>query len=88
MASCLLLVKKLKKRGASKTKKTAAKTKETSARTKRTTTRRRKVSQEEWNTLIAAKAFEIFENRGYAHGNDQGDWHEAEKSVLESYRIG
>ena len=80
--------KKLKRRGTSETKKTAAKAKKTSVKTNKTATRKRKVSQEEWNTLIAAKAFEIFENRGYVHGNDQGDWHEAEKFLFKNYRIG
>ncbi|MDD5291647.1 MAG: DUF2934 domain-containing protein [Candidatus Omnitrophica bacterium] len=30
---------------------------------------------------IQKKAFEIFEKRGYAHGDDLADWFEAEKLV-------
>ncbi|MFC1548957.1 DUF2934 domain-containing protein [Candidatus Omnitrophota bacterium] len=82
------LARKLTKKGTSKTKTTSVKTKTTSARTKKSTTRKRKISQEKWNTLIAAKAFEIFETRGYTHGNDQNDWYEAEKVVFKNYKIG
>jgi HSP20 family protein len=32
--------------------------------------------------LIARRAFEIFESRGYVHGNDQEDWFLAESELL------
>jgi len=35
---------------------------------------------------IQKKAFELFEKRGYAHGNDLSDWLEAEKIVKGSKR--
>lgn len=35
-------------------------------------------------SLIENKAFEIFEARGYAQGDDRGDWYEAEKIVKKS----
>lgn len=30
---------------------------------------------------IAQKAYEIFQKRGYSHGNDLADWFEAEQQV-------
>jgi HSP20 family molecular chaperone IbpA len=32
--------------------------------------------------LIGRRAFEIFEGRGYVHGNDREDWHLAESELL------
>jgi HSP20 family molecular chaperone IbpA len=37
--------------------------------------------------LIAQRAFEIFEARGYVHGNDQGDWFLAESELLTPVRF-
>jgi hypothetical protein len=68
-------------------KKTATSVAKSSSRAKKTTSRRKKVSWEEWNTLIARKAYEMFEKRGYSHGNDQADWYEAEKMVGKTYKV-
>ncbi|MFH1847048.1 MAG: DUF2934 domain-containing protein [Candidatus Omnitrophota bacterium] len=46
-----------------------------------------RMSSAEWGSLIAKKAYDIFENRGYAHGNDQKDWYEAEKAIMKSFHI-
>jgi len=35
---------------------------------------------------IARKAYELFERRGYSHGNDLGDWFEAER-IVKSGRV-
>ncbi len=44
------------------------------------------ISQENLNSLIAETAYGLFEKRGYGHGNDLGDWCEAEQIVLKSVR--
>jgi hypothetical protein len=41
------------------------------------------LSQEEINKLIASKAYELYESRGYQHGHDLEDWVRAEKLVLQ-----
>jgi hypothetical protein len=33
-------------------------------------------------SLIERRAFELYQKRGCIHGNDKGDWYEAEKAVL------
>jgi len=40
-----------------------------------------KGSSAEIQQRIASKAYELFEKRGYGHGNDLGDWLEAERLV-------
>lgn len=37
-------------------------------------------------SLIEKKAYEIFERRGYSHGQDQNDWYEAEKFVKANFK--
>ena len=59
-------------------------TKSTSTKTKKTT--RKNINSDVLSALIAKKAYEFYENRGYQHGNDQVDWYEAEKSVLASLK--
>ena len=41
----------------------------------------------ETNSLIAQRAYEIFESRGGAHGSDQDDWFGAEHEVLHPLAI-
>ncbi len=41
-----------------------------------------KISPGELSALAEKKAYELFERRGYVHGNDLGDWYEAEKAVM------
>jgi len=38
-------------------------------------------STEDLTQKIQQKAYELFEQRGYSHGNDLSDWLEAEKIV-------
>ncbi len=90
------MIKKIAKRLANRSsagsskgtcKKAATSMTKSSSKAKKSTSRRKKVSWEEWNTLIAQKAYEIFEKRGYSHGNDQTDWYEAEKMVSKTYKV-
>jgi len=46
-----------------------------------TTMSTKRLSQEEIRQRIEKKAYQLFEQRGYAHGNDLGDWFEAERLV-------
>lgn len=39
------------------------------------------MDQEEINEKIRNKAYELFEKRGYSHGNDLADWLEAERLI-------
>jgi hypothetical protein len=43
---------------------------------------------QEVNERIAAKAYELYEKRGYVHGHDWEDWFEAERLVLSRSRPG
>jgi HSP20 family molecular chaperone IbpA len=36
----------------------------------------------EISNLIAGRAYELYESRGSAHGNDAGDWYQAAKEIL------
>lgn len=42
-------------------------------------------SDAELNQAIAKKAYELFQKRGYSHGNDWQDWLEAERLVKKQY---
>ncbi|MBU6433521.1 MAG: DUF2934 domain-containing protein [Nitrospirae bacterium] len=35
---------------------------------------------------IAQRAYELYEQRGYAHGHDREDWIEAERQILSERR--
>lgn len=39
------------------------------------------------NSLIAMKAYELFESHGYSHGNDLNDWYRAEKLVASAAKL-
>src|SRR5579863_6903036 len=39
--------------------------------------------EEEINNLIAARAYEIYESRGAAHGDDFADWYQAATEILQ-----
>ncbi|MGB2601576.1 MAG: DUF2934 domain-containing protein [Candidatus Omnitrophota bacterium] len=69
-----------------KVKKTAVKAKGSSAKVKKTAKRKTtgKMTQGELNALIAEMAYDLFEQRGYNHGDDQSDWYEAEKIILKN----
>ena len=41
----------------------------------------------ETNSLIAQRAFEIYESRGGGHGSDQDDWFRAEQEILPDLEI-
>lgn len=45
-------------------------------------------SEEEFQTRISKRAYELYEQRGWQHGNDQADWFQAEKEVLIQRAIG
>ncbi|MFH1552241.1 MAG: DUF2934 domain-containing protein [Candidatus Omnitrophota bacterium] len=51
--------------------------------TKKTATGK-KTSLGEMYSLIEKKAYELYKKRGHGHGNDLGDWYEAEKTVKAS----
>ena len=59
-------------------------------RTQRTTVARSKPSmaeaknspEGELNADIAKRAYELYERRGWGHGNDLSDWLEAEQEIL------
>jgi len=36
---------------------------------------------EQQQQTVEEKAYELYENRGYEHGNDQDDWYEAENII-------
>ena len=42
-----------------------------------------RIGQEEYSRQVALKAYELFERRGYQHGNDVQDWLQAERLVQE-----
>jgi hypothetical protein len=65
------------------TKKTEEKTSSKTAKSKGTL---KNMSQEELRALIEKKAYEMFSKRGWSHGNDLGDWYQAEKAVLNSLK--
>ena len=75
------MIKKIAKKLAKKatTKKTSTTKKTTTTKKKRTT--KKKISQEDLQTMIAARAYELYESRGYSHGDDQYDWYQAEQLV-------
>lgn len=76
------MIKRIAKKLAKKT--SPEKIKTTSTKKRKT---KRKISQEEFYSLIGQKAYEFFEKRGYQHGDDQRDWYEAEKAVKSEYKI-
>lgn len=53
-------------------------------RTRNLTTEKQQtiISPEELHERIARKSYELFEQRGCVHGNDQKDWFEAERIVF------
>ena len=44
------------------------------------------ISSEEFCAMVQKKAYELFEKRGFYHGDDQADWYKAEKAVLTSLK--
>lgn len=43
--------------------------------------------EQEINDLIAGRAFEIYETRGAAHGDDHGDWYQAATEILQQVPV-
>ena len=76
------MIKKLASKLTKKETKTTA-TKSSATKAKKT---KKKISMEEYYTLIAKKAYEFYVDRGYSHGDDQYDWYEAEKAVSAEYK--
>ncbi|MFH1665922.1 MAG: DUF2934 domain-containing protein [Candidatus Omnitrophota bacterium] len=69
------------KRAAAKIKTTAAKPKKT-AKPVTAASGKNAARPAEFSAMIEKKAYEFYQSRGFAHGNDQGDWFAAEKAVL------
>ncbi len=76
------MIKKMMKRASAKASQTTKKT----TQTKSKKASWKDLSQEELHSLIEKKAYELFEKRGYSHGDDFSDWFEAEKLVKKSLR--
>ena len=51
------------------------------------TSNKKAISIDEFNIKVAQTAFQIFESRGFTHGQDIQDWIEAERIVRESFTI-
>lgn len=50
--------------------------------------RRTKVSDSsDFASRVQQKAYDIYERRGYSHGNDWADWFEAERQIRKELRI-
>ncbi|NQT32320.1 MAG: DUF2934 domain-containing protein [Candidatus Omnitrophica bacterium] len=88
------MIKKLARKltGRSKEKKETAvkktateKVKSTKAKTQKTATKK-KAKVEDLFELIEKKAYELWGQQGYVHGNDENNWHEAERTVKESLK--
>jgi hypothetical protein len=47
----------------------------------------RKITADEFIARVRMKAYEIYEKRGYSHGQDLDDWLEAERIVKEELGI-
>lgn len=77
------MIKKLAGKMTKKKTKTVSKAKSPS---KTKTKTKKKISTEELYDLIAKKAYQIYVDRGFTHGDDHGDWFEAEKQVRAKYR--
>jgi len=73
--------------GAKKTvKKTAKKTtkKEAAKTTKKAV---QPLNLAEYLDRVRIRAYEIFQSRGSSHGNDLGDWLEAEREIKKEYGL-
>ena len=53
----------------------------------RPSTNRLRVDEKDLETDIQKKAYELYESRGYAHGNDQFDWNLAKELVYLQNKI-
>ena len=69
------------KKGASKSKKMTKKAAQKKARSSAKESTLQSVDPEEQRQRIEEKAYELYESRGYEHGNDQGNWYEAEEII-------
>lgn len=77
-----MVIKKIVKKASAKTAKKKTATKTTRPRKKTLS----KISSEELFSLIEKKAYEMFEQNGFTHGDDQYHWFEAEKAVLSTFK--
>jgi hypothetical protein len=59
----------------------------TDKKTSKSTSLLKDISDAELRSLIEKKAYELFVERGYTNGDDQGDWYKAEKLVIRSLKI-
>ncbi len=81
--------KTTKKNPKSKKTKTLKATAKTSKETKKASTAKKKpvISREELISMIEKRAYELYLERGGAHGDDQGDWYRAEREILQKYSV-
>ena len=78
------MIKKIANKLTGKTTVKEAEAKKATAKTEKTTSAKRttkKAAPEALLALIEKKAYELFQERGFGHGDDQSDWYEAEKIV-------
>ena len=71
-------------------KKLARKVRKKSSTSKRKTKSKnllKKLSDVELHSRIEKKAYELFTDRGYTHGDDQADWYKAEQIVIRSLEV-
>jgi hypothetical protein len=78
------MIKKITKKITKRTSKKTSGAIKSSGRSKKISLK--DLSNEQLHAMIAQKAYELFEQHGYSHGNDQSDWYEAEKMVRKSLK--
>jgi hypothetical protein len=44
-----------------------------------------KITSDTFHSMVERRAFELFLQRNCEHGNDMGDWFNAEKEISEKY---
>lgn len=46
-----------------------------------------KIAQGELFSMVQKRAYELYEKRGRAHGDDWADWNEAERQIKKEYSL-
>lgn len=80
------LTRRSSSKGSSKTDEKAKKISSISSNTTVSKSTLKRITMEELNALISARAFEFYCERGYSHGDDRTDWYRAEKLVTTSLK--
>jgi hypothetical protein len=81
------MVKKTVKKTAKKTMKSSTTKKTTPKKVSRGADSFRKLSTEELYDLISKKAYELYTERGFGHGDDHSDWYRAECYIRSKYKF-